>query len=174
MPNWNDFYNIVVSDIEGDFVIQKQEDKSVHLLFDLNGKTFTWIMDNDAEVLADNAVYREARGDVLIAGLGIGYEHYMLANTEGVNSITTVEKESSVITLVSNYLSSPKLSIVNDRILNYLQTTDKKFDVVYFDVFLQDPIFYQEEVRILTEAAQRVLNDGGRVLFWKQYRPLEL
>jgi hypothetical protein len=79
-----------------------------------------------------------AKGDVMIAGLGVGL---ILHNIEDkvykgeVTSITIYEKYQSVIDLVSPQFSNLPITYVCEDILTYKPSSDEKYDTIYFDIW---------------------------------------
>ncbi|WP_294660699.1 hypothetical protein [uncultured Fusobacterium sp.] len=76
----------------------------------------------------------KARGNVLVAGLGLGMYLQNIKDKEEVISITVVEKSKEVIELVAKYFKDcQKIKIVNEDIFNY--TPDIKFDFAFLDIW---------------------------------------
>jgi hypothetical protein len=102
-------------------------------------------------------VVREARGDVLVAGLGVGLILYPMIAKAGVRSITVVEKFADVISLVWPAVTAfhartwpserrsaqtgaitavaPRLEVVHADIFDWRPPAGVKWDVLYFDVW---------------------------------------
>jgi len=160
----------------GEWTLIKQDrDKSVCLEKQDGYNIFGWIMTSNLEQKANHSIAQGACGKILMAGLGVGWEAFFLNDDSHVETITIVEKDLNIITLSSPVLShKEKVTIKNDTILHFMQTTRNKYDTIYFDVFPANPIYFPEEVKILTDAAQNILNEHGKILFWNMYRPLEL
>lgn len=88
---------------------------------------------------------RDAFGNVLICGCGLGYVAYMLALKENVKSITIVENNQDVIDLFHHQVfpqipNNEKINIINDNAMNYLYNIDLSlYDFInvdiWFDVF---------------------------------------
>jgi len=149
--------------------------KDVCIERDLHGETFGWMMTHWWERRAYHALAQGASGSILMAGLGIGWEPWFLNEEENVTSITVIERNSDIITLSSPVLvGKDKVTIIEDRILHYMRNTENTYDTIYFDIFASNPISFPDEVRVLTQAANQILNPDGRVLFWRQDRPLDL
>jgi len=92
--------------------------------------------DTRHERLSNFEVVRMARGEVLIAGLGLGMIlHPILANTN-VNRVTVVERSLGVIRLIRPTLPrTRKLRIVQADIFNWRPAKGVKFDCIYFDIW---------------------------------------
>ena len=64
------------------------------------------IMDNsEREYNEHKAFWKNAKGDVLITGLGIGFSHCNLVNNPNITSVTIIEKYQDVIDLVWDHCS---------------------------------------------------------------------
>ena len=198
MRSWNDFYNAVdTEELDrprvanpdepeeewryvtpktcGIWTLVKQfDDKSVFLQCYHGSDTWSWMMNHWWEENSSNSINQGATGKILMAGLGVGYESFIQDSNPKVKSVTVVEKDSDIITLSSPVLRDTSVVIINDNILHYLENTTNTFDVIYFDIFPDSPAMFPEEVRILTDEAMFCLNDGGSIMFWNKYRPLEL
>lgn len=111
--------------------------------------------------------YRQARGDVLIAGLGIGMVLLAVQAKEDVQSVTVVEKEAEVIELVKAQLPlNGKVSIVNQDIFDY--KPDKVYDTIYFDIW--DGICGDNyaEMKKLHKKLARWRRNGGWMTSWRK------
>jgi predicted membrane-bound spermidine synthase len=87
-----------------------------------------------------NFVY-EAEGDVLVAGLGIGYVLLPVLRAREVESVTVVELHQDVIDLVEPHLrvavgaAASKLTVVQADIFDFEPAKGQKWDVIYFDIW---------------------------------------
>lgn len=108
------------------------------------------------------AIY-EARGDALIAGLGIGLILQPFIDT--CSSVTVIEKEADVIALVGK--SFPSVQVVNADIFEWLPACKAKlFDVIYFDIWgdvCEDDL---DEARKLHRKFRPYLRKGGYMASW--------
>jgi hypothetical protein len=83
-------------------------------------------------------IVNAAKGDVLIAGLGIGLILLPIQEKEEVTSITIVELHQEVIDLISPYIPlHPKVTIVNDDIFTYIP--DRTYDTIWVDIWTTAP-----------------------------------
>nr|DAL67563.1 MAG TPA: Thermospermine synthase ACAULIS protein biosynthesis, tetraamine, thermospermine, spermidine [Bacteriophage sp.] len=77
---------------------------------------------------------RNAHGNVLIGGLGIGLIILAIQDKEDVKQITVVEKNREVIELVGKQLPlNPKVNIVNDDVFEYKPLI--KYNTIYMDIW---------------------------------------
>lgn len=96
--------------------------------------------DTTMERRSNYSVVLKARGDVLVAGLGLGMVLIPILKKPEVLVVTVVEKNPDVIKLVERHVrrfvgknNSDKLTVVHDDIFSYRPT--QKFDVIYFDIW---------------------------------------
>lgn len=77
---------------------------------------------------------RNAHGNVLIGGLGIGLIILAIQDKEDVKQITVVEKNREVIELVGKQLPlNSKVCIVNDDVFEYKPLL--KYNTIYMDIW---------------------------------------
>jgi spermidine synthase len=87
------------------------------------------------EQATNYGVVGEARGDVLIAGLGIGMILVPILAKREVKTVTVVEKYRGVIDLVGPKVASPKLNIIEADIMEWTPPKGHKWDTIYFDIW---------------------------------------
>ena len=105
--------------------------------------------DTSMEHRTNWGVVREARGNVLIAGLGLGMIlHPILAKPE-VLSVTVVEKYPDVITLIAPTVQHEKLTIIEGDIYEWKPAKGTKYDVLYFDIWADQSTDDLEDMRKL-------------------------
>jgi 16S rRNA A1518/A1519 N6-dimethyltransferase RsmA/KsgA/DIM1 with predicted DNA glycosylase/AP lyase activity len=93
----------------------------------------------------------KAKGDVLIAGLGLGMIILAIQGKREVKSITVVEKDPQLGEIVLAQLQQrllKKVTIVFQDIFKY--KTEDKFDTIYFDIWnkLGHESDYQQMVQL--------------------------
>jgi hypothetical protein len=123
----------------------------------------TWMSDNMFEVDSNLGAVDQARGDVLIGGLGIGMLPTLIKDK--VNSIDIVELSQDVIDLVFHQVATNKMNIIQDEICHYLTTTEKKYDLVCIDVW-QNTFLPLWDIEGMKGLAQRCLKPGGTTWCW--------
>jgi spermidine synthase len=158
---------------KGDYRILKQSG-ATQLVLNYMGYPITIMSDSEWEVKTHSDFVQKARGDVLIAGLGIGYSVVSVKDKPEVQTIVVVEKEQDVIDLVWPHVLNDKSMVVCDRVLHFMQNTEMRFDIVWFDILKGEPDQYPAAVQTLTDAASRILKDGGEILFWRGAPKMEL
>lgn len=76
----------------------------------------------------------EARGDVLITGLGIGMASNAAARKSCVNSVTVIEKNATLIELVAPF-AHEKVRVVHADALEYRPRPGERYDCVWHDIW---------------------------------------
>lgn len=99
-----------------------------------NGFSNVMMSDTWMEKRSNYGFFLNARGDVLIAGLGIGMVLMGIQNKPEVTSVIVIEKEQEIIDLVAKQLPlNSKVTIIHADIFEY--QTKQKFDCIYFDIW---------------------------------------
>jgi hypothetical protein len=100
-----------------------------------------WMNNSEYEIESNIDFLLNAKGDVLVAGLGLGFILLPLANVNNVKSITVVEKSKDVISLIGPFVKSrlgDKVNIICDDIFTWEATKPEIFDSIYFDIWMGD------------------------------------
>jgi hypothetical protein len=128
--------------------------------------------DTQMEQLSNRDVVRQARGDVLIAGLGLGLIVLPILAKESVSSVTIVEKYPNVVNLVAPSLmelpGGEKLTIVHADIFNWKPARGRKWDTIYFDIW---PLIQEnnlKEMNVLHSRFRARKADGGWMDSWQR------
>ena len=93
--------------------------------------------DTSMEKLTNEEFIKNAKGDVLIGGLGIGL---LIENLKDkiesgeVTSVTIVEKYQDVIDLIAPSYNIPQVHIECDDIFTRNIKRGEKYDTIYFDI----------------------------------------
>jgi spermidine synthase len=127
------------------------------------------MMTNNEFVMITNQKFIDnAKGDVIIFGLGIGLILHPLLQDDDIKSITIVEVDKDLIDetfpIILDFDTKSKLSIINCDAFQYQD--DKKYDTIYFDIW---PLINEEafkEMKVLSEKFSKNLNDGGWMDSW--------
>lgn len=157
---------------------------SLHDNFDMKPGIYTRLVDKELDevVMSDTAMERRtnteiierARGDVLIAGLGIGMIlNPILANPK-VRSVTVVEKYDEVIALnmlAGFNINHRKLRLVTADIFEwdpYSVDLRGGWSVIYFDIWNTIGQENRAQMDALHEKFQRRLAPGGWMESWRR------
>lgn len=106
-----------------------------------------------------------AKGDVLICGLGIGLVIMPLLNNKEIKSITVIEKYQDVIDCVlpqiKPYDTEDKLNVICQDCFEF--TTKEKYDTIFIDIwpFVNSDI-YKEEMLPLKRKYRKFLSEQGK------------
>lgn len=141
-----------------------------------------WMSDTDDERAWNQDVLQRSRGDVLIAGLGLGMVVLPIIEKAAVNSVTVIERNADVVALVRPHLeafaapgSAVKLKIVVADINKWrpqpLGRSRRLFDAIYFDIWPDICTDYLDDMKILHATFRPFLRRGGWVGSW-QYEHL--
>jgi hypothetical protein len=105
-------------------------------------------------------IVREAQGDVLIAGLGLGLVTDAILRKSEVESVTVIELSADVIALVGPHLEDSRLTIVEADIFTWKPEKGRKFDAIWFDIWPDLCTDYLPEIGRLHQRAK----------YWKRSR----
>lgn len=92
--------------------------------------------DTPMEQRTNRKFVREANGDVLVGGLGIGMIVLAIQDKPDVNSITIIEKSHEVIEMITSQLKfNDKVKIINADVFTWKPEKGQKFDCIYMDIW---------------------------------------
>lgn len=99
-----------------------------------------WMAIIPHEIKTMQASVKQAKGKVLILGLGIGYYPFMISQKIDVSEITIVENNQAIIDIFTKYLlphfpSSTKIEVIKDDAFKYLRTNHQNFTYAFFDIY---------------------------------------
>lgn len=107
-------------------------DRVVHKLLKGTGLLMS---DTPQELFLQYEAFKNAKGNVLVGGLGLGMYPAMIYLKPSVKKITIVEKDRDVISLISPYFENiRKIKIIRDDIWHFIKTTEEKFNYAYIDI----------------------------------------
>src|SRR5215469_6680984 len=130
----------------------------------VNGET---MMSNTPMEKRTNLYFVErAKGDVLIAGLGLGMILGAVLKKPTVNSVTVVEKYQDVIDLVAKHHGHFKLTVVQADIHEYTPAPHARFDTIYFDIWPNSNVEHLPEMEALRKQFRPWLRLGGWINSW--------
>jgi hypothetical protein len=132
-----------------------------------------WMADTLMERSMMLLAAREAKGKVLVGGLGLGiYPQITLYLKRPVTSITIVESHPDVIRLVEPTVQKFALShgvpvrILNDSIENFMQNTDEQFDTIYLDTWGDLHYKFLGYINYLVSLASKIATPQGKIQCW--------
>jgi len=125
-----------------------------------------------AEQRTNFGVVRNSRGDVLIAGLGIGMILVPILEKREVKTVTVVEASRDVIELVEPSIrkvkGGKKLRVVEASIFDWQPPKDQKYDCIYFDIWATISTDTLKEMERLHRKFGRRKAPGGWMDSWKK------
>jgi spermidine synthase len=124
------------------------------------------------------------KGSVLEIGLGLGVVSRYILSLPYVTDLTTIEINSNVIKAYKDLLDIDTdfikrfgykdHNIINKNGLDYIDTSDKKFDFIFldfYDVIDEDTL---PVIKRVAKKSKKLLKTNGRVMGWfDPYTPLE-
>lgn len=127
-----------------------------------------WMSNSKMEVETNKEFIGCAKGDVLIAGLGMGYTIEQIQNKTEVKSITVIEIDNDLIRyLLTKKKFDDKVKIINKDIWDYLSLNiGHTYDVIWLDIWLEICSDNVVDMYPLNEVAKKLLNRNGKVLIW--------
>lgn len=96
-----------------------------------NGKDLL-MSDSPQEMFLQYEAYKNAKGRVLVGGLGLGLYAAMIASKPEVTEVIIIEIDKDIIKLSKP--KNKKISVVNEDLWKFLKETKEKFDYIYVDI----------------------------------------
>ena len=103
------------------------------------------VMSNSTDEIKDHLDFiKNATGDILITGLGLGVCIHGLINENKYNKITVIEKSKEVIDLCGNQFKQHKnIEIIHADAMTYQIPSEANYDCVWHDIWFDiDAIHY--------------------------------
>lgn len=152
---------------------EPQSDASQRAFLDLFFPPRAWMSDTLIERSMMLLAAREAKGNVLVGGLGLGiYPQITLLIKRPVSSITIVEAHEEVISLVKpcvlKFAESygVPVRIVHDTIENFMQQTPERFDTIYLDTWGDLHYKFMGYINYLISLATKIATPKGKIQCW--------
>jgi len=94
------------------------------------------VMSNTPDEISDFSRFaRQAKGSILINGLGLGVLLKALLDKEDITDITVIEKSEDVIKLVANHYTDSRLNIIQADAFEYIPPKGKRYNYVWHDIW---------------------------------------
>lgn len=125
--------------------------------------------DTDMEKSTNRDFIKNAHGDVMIAGLGIGLILHNLeqkVKTGEVTSITVYEKYQDVIDLIAPYYQHLPITIKCEDILEYKPPKGETYDTIYFDIWPSISTDNLDDIKMLHNRWKFRKRQGGWMDSW--------
>lgn len=91
--------------------------------------------DTPAEMFDHSFFVHQARGDVLINGLGLGMVLQAVLDKPDITSVTVIEASEDVIALVAQHYTDPRVTIIHADAFAYQPPKGKRFGAVWHDIW---------------------------------------
>lgn len=130
---------------------------------------YNMMSDTPSEQHTNRDFVRSAKGEVLVAGLGIGLVLVPLLKREDIISVTVIEKHREVIDLVGPHLKHEKLILIRGDIFTWKPRPGTLWDTIYFDIWSDCNVENLEEITKLKRRFGRRKNPGGRMGAWQEH-----
>lgn len=130
----------------------------------INGQL--WMSDTRDEMVA-NAPVADAKGRVLIVGLGLGMALRRVLKNKGVMHVDVIEKNKTVSELVWPHVGKrdTRAHLITADAYTWAPTTYVKYDFIWLDVWLNYP--EPDEIRTIRKLYRRWLKRGGFMGQWE-------
>lgn len=125
--------------------------------------------DTPFERRTNSAFVHNARGRVMVAGLGVGLILDALKDkvqSGVVSSIVVYEKYQDVIDLVAGRYSDLPLEVRCEDILTYIPPKDERYDTIYFDIWPTVSEDNLPEIAMLHQRWKTHKEKGGWMSSW--------
>ncbi len=109
-----------------------------YLALTYNDEVWMSITPNEINTMAP--YISQAKGNVLVLGLGLGYYPFMISEKEEVKSITIVELDQNIIDIFKKNLlplfpHKDKIKIIKGDALDYLKNNKSHYDCIFADLW---------------------------------------
>ena len=122
-----------VKKVTTDIVVGKNEPLAEYTILYKNGVEI--MQDTTSEYKEHTPLWENAKGDVLIGGLGLGLVHQALLDNPEVTSVTIVEKYQEVVDLVWDHCPKDNtFTLITDDFETW--EPSQRYDVCWIDTWL--------------------------------------
>ena len=130
-------------------------------------KNTVWMSVNPNEINTMDKAVKEATGNVLVLGLGLGYFPHMISEKDDVKSVTIIEKDSTIIKLFTQYIlpqfkHKDKIKIIEADAFEYLKKDINQFIYFYADMW-HSP---EDGLPMYLKLEQLTKNYKGKKFYW--------
>lgn len=141
-------------------------------LFLISKSEGVMMSDYPDEKITNQNFIDNAHGDVLIFGLGIGLIVFPLLNEDDVRSITIVEMDPELPSLVEPIIKKmdtfSKVKILHGNAFDYADKLNQKYDTIYFDIWARITDESFDEMERLHELYKPLLkSEDGYMDSWR-------
>lgn len=113
------------------------------------------------EIRTHQEAIKKSKGNILVAGLGLGMFLTAIKDKKNVNKIIVVEKSKEVIEIIGKYYNNNKIEIINEDIFNF--NTDIKFDLIWLDIW---SYFEEKNLKEMDYLRKKFSLNSDNILCW--------
>lgn len=176
MPSMPDLYTLYpVDEAEsGNWFVRKDHDAQTIELGYTNPpdpRTF-YVWRNDLWVFDTYWEFgKEARGDVLIVGVELGFACLGIDSLQRVSTVTVVDRDFDNLALAEPITDmATKTTVVHQGVGPFLRSTQQTFDTIFCQILRADiNLMPRAKAKFLLHA-EPLLNPEGKILFWGSQR----
>jgi hypothetical protein len=145
-----------------------------HPIYDVIFKPKAWMTDSMEERCVMFAAAKQARGKVLVGGLGLAiYPQMLFYLQRPIQSLTILENNAAVIKLVQdvwltrlNNEQKQKVKLIEGTIESFLQETSESFDTLYFDTWEDADPRFLPHINYLIQLGLPKCTPTGQIQCW--------
>lgn len=115
------------------------------------------------EIRTHEEAIKQSKGNILVAGLGLGMFLTAIKNKKDVDKIIVVEKSKEVIEMIGKYYNDSKIEIINEDIFNF--NTDMKFDLIWLDIW---SYLDKENLKEMNYLRKKFSLNSDNILCWSE------
>lgn len=124
--------------------------------------------DTRFEAITNVDFVNKASGDVLMFGLGPGFNIPFLLRNPGVDKLTVVEICPTLIGMVAPHFASDKLDVLEGDAYSWAPEAGRRFDYVYFDIWSSVSADHYEDIKVLHRRSLRFRKKTGSTRSWER------
>lgn len=114
-----------------------------------------WMSNTQMEFRTNREFLLNAKGNVLIAGLGLGIVPTILCSRDQVSSVTVLEINPDLIDMMTPHLERPKLKIIQADVLEYIPGKRECYDSLWFDIWSSICLDNLDAIKVLNRRWSR-------------------
>jgi spermidine synthase len=120
----------------------------------------------DMEIRTHRAAIQEAKGNVLVTGLGLGMYLTAILAKEEVNSVTVIEKSEDLIRLVSpHFIDDQRVTVICADAFYWKPPKDAHYDFVWHDIW---PDICSDNLKEMTKLKRKFAQKADLQMCWAE------
>ncbi len=133
-----------------------------------------WMSNNAEELSTMYYAAKEARGDILVGGLGLAiFPQIIFYLQRPVNSITIIEENARVIEIITDcWLNKiepqfrDKITLIESSYEDYAASTESRFDMIYLDLWEDSDPRFLAYINFLVNLSEPLCKPEGFIRCW--------